>query len=181
MKRTKEFGLVLLAAICLMGCENKASQSVKSESVASSDSVVADSVLEEDAEGLGGLNAIRFKNFTDKDWYDNDYIRCLRSYLDDFNQGKIENSELEPYKDKVRGKFVIGSVDPFMLGGMFISIVFVDYPEDIFSAWVYSSVDEETETIIDYEVREVRHEGESQFTKEDIKQFLKENPEQKVW
>ena len=176
-----KLALLLLATICLMGCENKTSQSVKSESVVASDSAVADSVLEEEAEGLGGLNAIRFNNFTDRDWYDNEYIRCLRSYLDDYNQGKIENSDLDPYKDKVRGKFVIGSVDPFMLGGLFISIVFVDCPEDIFSAWVYSSVDEEAETIIDYEVREVRYEGESEATKEDIKQFLKENPEQKVW
>ena len=174
-------GIILLVAICLMGCENKASQSVKRESEASSDSVVTDSVLDEEAEGLGGLNAIRFNNFTDRDWYDNEYIRCLRSYLDDYNQGKIENSELEPYNDKVRGKFVIGAVEPFLFGGLFIQIVFVDHPEYIYSAWVYSTVDEETETIIDYEVREVKYEGETEFTKEDIQQFLKENHEQKVW
>ena len=45
-----KLALLLLATICLMGCENKTSQSVKSESVVASDSAVADSVLEEEAE-----------------------------------------------------------------------------------------------------------------------------------
>ena len=53
---------------------------------------------------------------------------------------------------------------------------------DIFSSWVYSSVDERTETILDYSVHGISHdEWESGFTKEDVLQYLKENPEQKQW
>lgn len=34
------------------------------------------------AENGKGLNNIRFANFKDEDWRDNDYICCLRKYLE---------------------------------------------------------------------------------------------------
>ena len=144
-----------------------------------------DSILDEDSVSIGngkGLNDIRFSKFADKDWLDNEYIRCLRNYLDDYNRGKIKDGDLDPYKDKVRGKFVIGSVEPFIMGGLFIRVMFIDNPEDIFSVWVYSSVDESTETIVDYSVHGIKHDDEkSGFTKEEVLGLLKGHPEQKMW
>ena len=178
------FFLVVVAIILGNLGFGKSSDSRDNDSTATSEMASKnDSIQEGDSIGNGkGLNDIRFANFTDKDWFDNEYIRCLRKYLDDYNSGKVKDVDLDPYKEKVRGKFVIGAVEPYLLGGLFIRIVFVDYPEDIFTSWVYSSVDERTETILDYSVHGISHdEGESGFTKEDIQQYLKENPEQKQW
>ena len=183
----KAFIVMLLFVVVVIIIGNmdlgKSSESKDNDSTAVNKEIVNDSILEDDSvENKAGLNGIRFKNFKDKDWYDNEYIRSLRKYLDDYNSGKVKDVDLDPYKEKVCGKFVIGAVEPYLLGGLFIRIVFVDYPEDIFSSWVYSSVDERTETILDYSVHGISHdEGESGFTKEDIQQYLKENPEQKVW
>lgn len=33
------------------------------------------------------LNDIRFKDWDRSDWLDNEYIRTLRKYLDDYNKG----------------------------------------------------------------------------------------------
>lgn len=138
---------------------------------------------EDDSIGNGkGLNDVRFANFTEKDWRDNEYIRCLRKYLDDYNSGNIKDEDLDPYEEKVCGRFVIGSCEPYLFGGLVISIMFVDNPDDVFSAWVYSTVDRETETITDYSVHGIWHEEEkSGFTKEEVLTLLKEHPEQKLW
>lgn len=142
----------------------------------------ADSVMEESEGDFGGLNAIRFNHFTDENWNDNEYIRCLRQYITDYNEGKIEDEDLDSYQDKIRGKFVVFSISPYIAGGAFIQIVFLDNPNDVFSAWVYSSVDEETETVLDYSVRSIRLEDEkSELTKEEIQEIIKEHPENKVW
>lgn len=128
------------------------------------------------------LNDIRFADFKDEDWLDNEYIRCLRRYLDDYNSGKIKNEELDQYKEKLKGKFVIGNVEPCYYGGLFLQITFIDYPDDVFSSWVYSSVDEETKTVLDYEVRSFTlNEKKSGFTKEEILKAVKEHPELKLW
>ena len=137
------FLLISLFAIGSMNNNTMAMQE-KSElmNVAEEDSVVdsldVDSFeMDDDEEYTGrGLNDIRFENFEYMDWIDNDYIRCLRSYLDDFNSGKIEDEELEAYRQKVRGKFVIASSNPFMMGGLLVMVMFVDHPDDIYSAWV---------------------------------------------
>ena len=41
----------------------------------------------------------------------------------------------------MESKFVIGNVEPFIGGGLFIQIMFIDHPNDVYSAWVYSFVD----------------------------------------
>ena len=129
-----------------------------------------------------GLNGIRFANFKDKDWLDNEYIHQLRLYLDGYNSGKIENAELDPYKEKVRGKFVIWKAEPFMLGGLFIQFIFVDSPNDIFSSWVYSEVDEDTKSITGYSVRGVEMEDDkSGFTKERILEIVKQEDKLKLF
>lgn len=44
------------------------------------------------------LNDIRFKDWDRSDWLDNEYIRTLRKYLDDYNKGVVSNTNLDPYK-----------------------------------------------------------------------------------
>lgn len=128
------------------------------------------------------LNDIRFADFKDEDWLDNDYIRCLRMYIDDYKNGKVEDSTLDKYKDKIQGQFVIGSAEPYLLGGLFIQFIFVDSPSDIFSVWVYSEVDEDTERVTGYSTRGITFEDEnSGFTKERILELVKEHPELKLW
>ena len=137
---------------------------------------------EDDAEMGGSLNDIRFSDFTAEDWLDNEYIRALRTYLDQYNAGKVENENLEPYKDKIKGKFVIGNTEPFLGGGMFIRIVFLDMPDRFFAAWVYSFVDEDAKKVTGYEVRSVSiQEERTGFIKEEILEIVKEHPELKFW
>ena len=142
-----------------------------------------DSLLFTEEEGEDeSLNEIRFANFKDEDWLDNDYIRTLRKYIDDFNNRKIKDEDLEPHRNLLKGKFVIGNIEPFMLGGMFIQITFIDYPENVFSAWVYSDVDAEKKKVTGYAVKHVRLEEEKiEFTREQILQEMEIHPELKLW
>lgn len=128
------------------------------------------------------LNDIRFAGWTEKEWLDNEYIRTLRRYLNDYSQGKIENEELEPYRHLTKGKFVVGQIEPFMLGGVLIYIMFVDEPEKVFAVTVYSEVNSKTEEILNYEVRTISYMSEIEgMPKELLQQLIKEYPEQKVW
>ena len=176
----KIFITIVLSPLIFVGCTHieKTAGQVSPDTI----SMSVDSVLEDGEGDFGGLNAIRFNHFTDEDWNDNEYIRCLRQYITDYNEGKIEDEELDSYKDKIRGQFVVFSISPYIGGGALIHIVFLDSPDDIFSCWVYSSVDEKTETVLDYSVRSIRIEEEnSGLTKNDIQEIIKEHPENKLW
>lgn len=124
------------------------------------------------------LNDIRFEGWKEQDWVDNKYIRTLRKYIDAYNNGEIENASLNIYQTK--GKFAVYNVEPFLLGGLLISIGFLDAPETIFEAWVYSDV--EKGVVTDYKVRNIKAEKmEDPFTKEEILQIIEEHPENKLW
>lgn len=128
------------------------------------------------------LNVIRFSGWTEEDWCDNDYIKALRAYLDEFQAGRIEDEELAPYKDKINCQFVVGYIGQFLGGGAFINIIFLDLPNRVFSSWVYSYVDEETNVITGYEVRSVTiNEELIENTREEILNVVKENPKFKLW
>lgn len=128
------------------------------------------------------LNDIRFSGWTEEDWLDNDYIKALRAYLDEFQAGRIEDEELMPYKDKINCQFVVGQIGQFLGGGAFIDIIFLDLPNRVFSSWVYSYVDEETNVITGYEVRGVTiNEELIENTREEILNVVKENPKFKLW
>ena len=144
---------------------------------------MADSVAEDEISGGGGLNDIRFADFkTNKDWLDNEYIRTLRRYLDDYTAGKVENAELDPYKKGLKSQFVIYDTEPFIMGGLFIRVIFLDMPDKVFAGWVYSLVNEATRTVTGYEFRSLRLESEeSELTKEDILQAVNETPDLKLW
>lgn len=130
-----------------------------------------------------GLNDIRFGNWTDKEWFDNDYFRALRKYIDAYNKGETENKDLDPYKSILKGKFVVMRSEPHIAGGMSVDISFLDTPNKIFHTWVYSEVDINTEKVFGYEVREFRliDDVESPLTKEIILTIIKEHPENKLW
>ena len=137
---------------------------------------------EEEDSAFESLNDIRFASFEENDWLDNAYIWALRQYLDDFNAGNIEDESLEPYRAATRGKFVIASTEPALLGGMFIMFTFIDQPDDFFSTWVYSDVDEDTRQVSNYTVKGILHEDfKSGMTKEEILQIVEEHPELKLF
>ena len=138
---------------------------------------------EEEEEGSKSLNDIRFENFKDKDWIDNEYIRELRRHIDRFLQGKVKDEDLEVYRDEIKGKFIIWNVQPFLGGGLFIQIVFVDHPQDVYSAWVYSDVDSEKEKVTGYGFRYLRKEEEKSGynSKSEILKEMGKSPEYKLW
>lgn len=185
---------LLILTLLIVGCGNRHSQQVattQSIETGATDSTAEHVTEETDIEILpdsmnivGGksLNDIRFGNWTEKDWFDNDYFRTLRTYIDACYKGEIKDEVLEPYKFALKGKFAIFNAEPFIGGGMFIYFVFLDAPNKIFNTWIYSYVDENTETVVDYQVRGVKIiEEDSEFTKEEIVSIIGEHPENKLW
>ena len=103
-------------------------------------------------------------------------------YASKYNAGIVSNPELDPYKEQIKGKFVIYDINPFLVGGAFIRITFLDMPDRVFSSWVYSHVDEQKGTVESYEFRSIRiEEEETDMTKEDILQAIKEIDGLKLW
>ncbi|MBD5256232.1 MAG: hypothetical protein HDS50_01180 [Bacteroides sp.] len=128
------------------------------------------------------LNDIRFENWTEKDWLDNDYIRTVRRYLDSYLKGDIEDVGLDPYKEHLASKFGINYIYPSYGGGVNIRIIFIDMPDKIFNCWVYSTVDPDKEKVLSYWVHYIKLEEEGrEYTKEDIFKTIKEHPELKLW
>ena len=129
------------------------------------------------------LNDIRFGDWTEKDWYDNEYIRCLRKYFDDYLGGKEEiDEDIETYKKSFSGKFVILDENPYLMGGLLIYFCFIDYPDVVFITNVYSDVDIESEKVTGYMVKSIRvDDTESGLTKKELLQLIKEHPENKLW
>lgn len=142
--------------------------------------VVNDS--DEETDFHEGLNGIRFENFKEKDWVDNEYIKTLRKHLDDYNAGRIEDKRLDEYKDKIRGKFIVFFSTPFLGGGLYLQVVFIDNPKYLFTTWIYSDVDVEKRKVWSYHLQDIHLEEERMdFTKEQILEDLKTRPELKLW
>lgn len=129
------------------------------------------------------LNDIRFENFSDDDWLDNDYIHALRDYINDVNQGVIKDENLDPYRNVITGKFVVFSIEPFIAGGVELQVVFVDNPENIFTAWVYSDVDPEgTPAVSGYRVNSVQlDEMKCEFSTEEIMEIVGQDEKMKLF
>ncbi len=147
------------------------------------DSIIDTAIQAEDTIGTRKtLNDIRFDGWERKDWLDNEYIRTLRKYLDDYNKGIVSNPNLDPYKEQIKGQFVIYDITPYLLGGAFIRITFLDMPDRVFCSWIYSEVDEDKETVESYEFRFISIEEETtDMTKDDILQAIKEMDGLKLW
>lgn len=128
------------------------------------------------------LNDIRFDGWERSDWLDNEYIRTLRKYLDDYNKGIVSNPNLDPYKEHIKGQFIVYEINPFILGGAYIRITFLDMPDRVFSSWIYSEVNKDKEIVGNYELRFISIDEETtDMTKWDILQAIKEMDGIKLW
>ena len=128
------------------------------------------------------LNDIRFDGWERSDWLDNEYIRTLRKYLDDYNNGIVSDPALDPYKEFIKGQFIVYEINPFILGGAYIRIVFFNMPDRIFSSWIYSEVNEDKEMVGNYELHFISIDEETtDMTKWDILQAIKEMDGIKLW
>ena len=137
---------------------------------------------EEDTDDGLSLNDIRFADYDDDDWLDNEYIQALRHYLDDIDVSKIKNERIKPYSKVIKGKFIILRIEPTQLGGMLIIFSFIDKPEGIFTTWVYSDVDEATGEVSNYTVKGIiREDIKNEMSREEILKIVQENPEFKLY
>ena len=174
----KKIVLALAGIITLLSCGQRNRVQIKEP--ANPDVTAYESI--EDTTSTETLNDIRFDGWTMKDWVDNEYIREVRRYIDAYNAGEITDPYLDEYREFIQGKFVIGDINPGLWGGAFMYIVFFNNPEKTFSVLVQSDVDVETRTISNYECYGLKMEDfDLGFSQEDIRQFLKECPEHKMW
>ena len=130
----------------------------------------------------GGLNEIRFGGWSDEQWYDNDYIRELRSYIDACGRGEVRDEVLEAHSDITDSKFCVGEIDCSIFGGAYIWILFLDDTSKVFGAHVYSDVDEDKGEVVGYEVRSIVLEDDAcPFTRESVLSIVRDNPIHKLW
>lgn len=135
---------------------------------------------ETDDEDFVSLNTIRFGDWTDEDWLDNDYIRELRRYIDAYCRGEIENEALDQYKEALRGKFLVLVEEQALFGGLLIGIALVEDPRYAFRSWVYGIVVDNE--VVAYEVRDLSpSEYKTGYTKEAILRLTTDHPEYKLW
>jgi hypothetical protein len=130
------------------------------------------------------LNDIRFGDWTDEDWCDNDYFRYLRKCFDNYYKNEIipDDVDLQPYKSVLSDKFYIGNVEPFIMGGLFITIGFLNTPQILYNAVIYSHVDMETETVTGFTLMNFsQSEQTTDLTRGQILKLIKEHPENKLW
>ena len=168
---------LLVCTIALSSCKQQRKQNVVVEQSSDTSAVECSDTIAKKT-----LNDIRFAGWEYEDWLDNDYIRELRLYINDYLSGEIENAELDEYRENIKGKFVIVNIVPFVMGGAQIYICFMDCPSKVFSSWVYSSVDEENEVVLEYICKGLSYVGEEPgYTKEEIRRIMSEHPEIKAW
>lgn len=137
-------------------------------------------VLKDPETANDGLNGIRFEEWGDKEWLNNNYIRSVRLYLDAYNLGLVKDEGLDKHKAALKGKFCICSIEPYVYGGAWLHIVFVDDTSFSLRFWVYSFVT--NNTISGYEVRSADLVDEPLgITTEEVKDILKENPYNQLW
>lgn len=169
--------LLLVCTITLSACKHQSKQDIVVEQISDTSAVECSDTITKKT-----LNDIRFAGWEYEDWLDNDYIRELRLYINDYLSGEIENAELDEYRENIKGKFAIVNIVPFVMGGAQIYICFMDYPSKVFSSWVYSSVDEENEVVLEYICKGLSYVGEELgYTKEEIRRIMSEHPEIKAW
>ena len=172
----------LLISFTLVNCKQTPSHT---EAMTRSDSEIEmilgnDEASDDSTSNVPSLNEIRFSKFTQQDWYDNDYFRALRTYIDGVNKGMIE--ENEEIKHLLDGEFMVADAQEYMMGGMLVRFIFLNHPDKLFEAWIYSDVDLDKQIVTDYYVRTISLEDEDlQGTKDDLLQYIKENPGMKLW
>lgn len=173
----------VIPALIFISCGHlNRNQQVGETTTSSTDTLEVDYTVSTDSDQTTSLNEIRFNGWSDEDWYDNDYLRELRSYFNMVYSGQLSDENLKPYISLLKSKFTIYKVEPFLLGGLFAQIIFIDNPTQVFEAHIYSYVNESDGTIESYEVRGVRpSDVESHFSKDRILELLEEHPEIKIY
>lgn len=143
-------------------------------------------VMDDDEAEFGGLNSYRFDWWDDEDWGDNNYIRAVRLYIDAYRIGAVADENLD--NCLTNGDFVLYGIEPFITGGAYVSVVFVDSPEDVVAMWIYSFVDFKDDDgkipdcISGYDVRSVEvKKFATNFTKQYIEKLLIEQPQIRRW
>lgn len=140
-------------------------------------------ILKDPETANDGLNGIRFENWGDKEWLNNNYIRSVRLYIDAYNLGLVKDEELDKNKAALKGKFCICSIEPFMGGGAWMHIAFVDDTSFSLRFWVYSFVNKDNPIAIEgYDVRGSDLVDEPLgITTEEIKDIFKQSPHNQLW
>ena len=137
-------------------------------------------ILKDPETANDGLNGIRFEEWSDKEWLNNNYIRSVRLYLDAYVLGLVKNEAFDKHKSAMKGKFCICSIEPFMGGGAWMHIAFVDDTSFSLRFWVYSFVTDNA--ISGYDVRSADLIDEPLgLTTEEVKDILKQNPHNQLW
>ena len=130
------------------------------------------------------LNDLRFFGWTEADWYNNNYIRSIRIFMDAYTAGEIGDDFLknlqmgefdkdrrDMYASIMNSKFVIADVELPMLGGILYYLIPLDNAKLVISAWVYSFVFEDCITGYDVRLFEVREYEEEYISKEDVEKL----------
>lgn len=77
--------------------------------------------------------------------YERPQVIFLRKALNAYLQGdgrSEEKKELAKFSsDYYKSKFIVFSFDPCPLGGTFLTIMFQDTPDKVFTAWIYDTSD----------------------------------------
>ena len=132
------------------------------------------------------LNEIRFDGWTEEDFFNNDYLRAFRRYMDAWLQGKemdgieADPSVLEPYRERlsVSGKFAVYALRPFLFGGLLYALISIDDPGLSLKVWIYSTVNDShiDEYLVEYvEVHDLEEENGKLIDKDKARQYLLEN------
>lgn len=135
----------------------------------------------DDMSGGPSKNEIRFGGWTRDDFFSssNEYLKAFRKYMDAWMQGKtfsdteMDPTELEPYRERLTGKFIAAGCNEFLFGGMLYYFTPVEHPDLMLKVWLYSYVDNDG-NIGKYEVRYVEVEEDRGLTQDDVQEFLNE-------
>ena len=175
MKKSIFTSVLMILAVC-SACTSKVN---KQETTTQEDVVNVEEAITNEST----LNEIRFADWGDEEWSDNEYIKAVRKHIDKLNNGEITDEMIEPLKHYLQGKFVITYMEPSYYGGAMVQFFFIDNPDIIFSSWVYSSVDVSNKAITDYEVRGsiIISDEYTALTKEEVMENLEKNPQIRVW
>ncbi len=107
----------------------------------------------------------------------------MRLYLNAYYLGLVKNEDLDKHKAAMCGKFMVLQFEPFLGGGAWLAVGFVDDPSFFLRFWVYSFVVESDPVNIQgYDVRGVEMFDEPiGLTSEEIKEIIKDDSNQKLW
>lgn len=184
---TSEFGIVTATPVLLAKIDVARYRQYGLTEIETLDPFVVGSnekiVLKDPETANDGLNGIRFEEWSDKEWLNNNYIRSVRLYIDAYNLGLVKDKGLDKHKTALKGKFCICSIEPFMGGGAWMHIAFVDDTSFSLRFWVYSFVNESDPAAIEgYDVRGSDLVDEPLgITLKEIKEILKQNPYNQLW